>query len=316
MRTLTLTDVTVTYSGRTKVHAVRGVSLSVSEGETVAIVGESGSGKSSTARVVAGLQQVTSGSVAWSGSADTAAHPVGIAPAEPGATVPRVQMVFQHPEQSLDPMWKVKKSLAEPLVRLGGHSRNAIRELSVTLLENVGLSAEFLERHPRDLSGGQAQRVAIARALIASPHIVVLDEPTASLDQTVRSRLLGTLGELQAETGVGYLMISHDMSSVRRLASRVLVMYRGRVVEEGSTDEVMSSPVHPYTQALIDAVPPTDPRVAWHPKAWSSSSGATEPADPPCPAGSSCDEHRPGLNEVSAGHWVACTARGTTLEDS
>jgi oligopeptide/dipeptide ABC transporter ATP-binding protein len=314
MRTLTLADVTVTYSGRTKVHAVQGISLSVSEGETVAIVGESGSGKSSTAHVVAGLRQATSGSVAWSGSTGTAAHPVGITPAGPRATAPRVQMVFQHPEQSLDPMWTVRKSLAEPLIQLGGQSRSTIRELSARLLERVGLSAEFLERHPRDLSGGQAQRVAIARALIASPHIVVLDEPTASLDQTVRSRLLVTLGELQAETGVGYLMISHDMSSVRRLASRLLVMYRGRIIEEGSTDEVMSAPVHPYTQALIAAVPPVDPRVTWHPKAWSTASDATEMPDPPCPAGSSCDDHRPGLNEVSAGHWVACTARGTLQE--
>ncbi|MCU1659760.1 MAG: oligopeptide/dipeptide transporter, ATPase subunit [Pseudonocardiales bacterium] len=310
MRTLTLTDVTMTYPGRTKVRAVRGVSLSVSEGETVAIVGESGSGKSSTARVVAGLQKATSGSVEWTGQAASTSHPMGITTGVAAPGVPRVQMVFQHPDQSLDPMWQVKKSLAEPLVRLGVRSKDTIRQLSTTLLERVGLPAEFLDRHPRELSGGQAQRVAIARALIASPHIVVLDEPTASLDQTVRSRLLVTLGELQAETGVGYLMISHDMSSVRRLASRVLVMYRGRVVEEGRTEEVLATPIHPYTQALIDAVPPIDPRVAWHPKVWLAAADTPDDvSDPQCPAGSSCDEHRPGLNEVATGHWVACTTR-------
>jgi oligopeptide/dipeptide ABC transporter ATP-binding protein len=304
MRTLKLNDATVTYSGRTKVRAVRGVSLSVSENETVAIVGESGSGKSTTARVVAGLQLLTSGSIEWTGTADSTYRGPKIPGDLSDPAIPRVQMVFQHPDQSLDPMWRVRRSIAEPLVRLGVQSRDYIAKRSADLLERVGLSAEFLERHPRDLSGGQAQRVAIARALISSPHIVVLDEPTASLDQTVRSRLLTTLGELQEETGVGYLMISHDMSSVRRLADQVLVMYRGQVVEEGTTEQVMSSPLHPYTRALIQAVPPIDPRMGWDPKL-----STVDAATPPCPVGSSsCDEHHEGLNETAPGHWVACTA--------
>lgn len=311
MRTLKLNHASVVYHQRgTEVRAVNDVSFHVSEGETVSLVGESGSGKSSTARVIAGLQQVHSGSVEWL-SDDVAPS----AQVETGADYsfedkPRVQMVFQHPDQSLNPSWKVKKSVAEPLSRLGVHRPDTVRELTARFLDRVGLGPEYLDRYPKDLSGGQAQRVAIARALVPGPHIVVLDEPTASLDQTVRSRLLTTLDELQRETGVGYLMVSHDMSSVRRISNRILVMYLGSIVEEGSTSQVLDGPVHPYTQALIRAVPPSDPRVAWQPGAFSVES-SREFIDPAlgaaCPVpGGSCNEHQAGLNEISPGHKVAC----------
>jgi ABC-type glutathione transport system ATPase component len=305
MRTLTLDKATVIYPGRVQVHAVRSVSFSVSEGETVALVGESGSGKSSIARVVAGLQKLSAGTVSWTGDADgtfrtPSAH--AIIPASPAAG--RVQMVFQHPDQSLNPAWTVRRSIAEPLVRLGVKSRDHLESTTVSLLERVGLGAEFMTRHPRDLSGGQAQRVAIARALISSPNIIVLDEPTASLDQTVRTRLLTTLAELQEEFGTGYLMVTHDMSSVWRLADRVLVMNAGRILEQGPTEIILGSPLHPYTRALIDAVPPVDPRVAWDPAAQSRDL-AQMAAE--CPVGGPCDAHVPGLNEVAPGHWVECT---------
>jgi ABC-type glutathione transport system ATPase component len=305
MRTLTLYKATVTYPGWVKVHAVRSVSFSVSEGETVALVGESGSGKSSTARVVAGLQALSAGSVSWTGEPDGTFREASVVPGVPAASAGRVQMVFQHPDQSLNPAWTVRRSIAEPLVRLGVRSRHQIETATLALLERVGLSGEFMKRHPRDLSGGQAQRIAIARALISSPNIIVLDEPTASLDQTVRARLLNTLGELQDEFGTGYLMVTHDMSSVWRLADRVLVMREGRILEQGPTDILLSAPLHPYTRALIDAVPPVDPRIAWDPAAQSRDLAelATE-----CPVGGSCDSHAAGLNEVAPGHWVECTA--------
>lgn len=305
MRSLELIDASVTYHqrGRT-VNAVRGVSLDVRQGETVALVGESGSGKSSTARVVAGLQKLTSGSISWR--------------VEPGPSLgaegqPRVQMVFQHPDQSLDPMWTVKRSVGEPLrhQRIPRHQVDAICE---DFLDRVGLGRDYLRRHPRELSGGQAQRVAIARALAANPHIVVLDEPTASLDQTVRSRLLTTLSELQDETGVGYLMVTHDMSSVRRISDRVYVMYLGRIVERGTTTQIMDTPAHPYTRALIEAVPPADPRASWHPSAFSlDTTAGRDVIDAPCAVGGSCSDHAPGLNEIGPGHWVECRR---TLEEA
>ncbi|MTD15474.1 ATP-binding cassette domain-containing protein [Nakamurella sp. YIM 132087] len=304
MRALTLTDASVIYSGRTKVHAVQGVSLSIPEGCTVALVGESGSGKSSTARVVAGLQQLTAGSIGWTGEPDgTFTAPVAVGDI---GDRPRVQMVFQHPDQSLDPMWSVRRSVAEPLRRLGVKDRDATETAVVTVLEKVGLDGDFLDRRPRELSGGQAQRVAVARALVASPNVVVLDEPTASLDQTVRSRLIATLAGLQDEFGTGYLMVTHDMSSVQRLADTVLVMYRGRLLETGPTEVILSAPAHPYTRALIDAVPPIDPRVRWDPAAvardMAGVSGATA-----CPVPGACTDHGIGLVEIAPGHRVRCT---------
>jgi ABC-type glutathione transport system ATPase component len=302
MKTLELTNASVTYHQRgKKVNAVRGIDLTLHEGETVALVGESGSGKSSTARVVAGLQKLSGGTIAWTGDGSAA----------------RVQMVFQHPDQSLDPSWTVKRSIAEPLRRQGVRDRAEIDRRCAKVLERVHLGDEYLRRHPRELSGGQAQRVAIARALVPSPSFVVLDEPTASLDQTVRSRLLSTLSELQQETGVGYLLVSHDMSSVRRISDRIYVMYLGQIVERGSMSQIMDTPVHPYTRALIEAVPPADPRTEWHPTAFSvdaAIAAGRDVGEVPCPLGS-CSDHGPGFFEVAPGHSVVCT-RSTSAADS
>jgi ABC-type glutathione transport system ATPase component len=302
MKTLTTTNAVITYNA--KVHAVRDISFAVSEGETLAIVGESGSGKSSIARVLAGLQSLTSGTVAWTGEHDDTFRAAPIEGARVG-DAPRVQMVFQHPDSSLNPRWSVAKSVAEPLVRLGVKSREYLDRHTAEMLELVGLGEDFLARRPKDLSGGQAQRVAIARALISSPNIVVLDEPTASLDQTVRARLLATLAQLQQSLGTGYLMVTHDMSSVARLADRVLVMRKGRVVEQGPTDVILNSPLHPYTRALIDAVPPIDPDADWDPLA--SARDLAEEASV-CPIPGPCDSHYAGLNEVAPGHLVECLA--------
>jgi oligopeptide/dipeptide ABC transporter ATP-binding protein len=297
---LVLADIEVVYGKRRqRNHAVRGVTLRVRRGETLAVVGESGSGKTTIAKVAAGLQQATQGSLTWQAGGDDQADG---APAGRG----RVHMVFQHPVQSLDPTWKIRRSVGEPLRHLGvtnADSERRIREL----IAAVGLDPEILDRYPREVSGGQAQRVAVARALVSDPEIVILDEPTASLDQTVRGRILALLADLQQRTGVGYLMITHDISSVRRLATRIAVMYRGLIVEAGPAKAVLEEPRHPYTQALISAVPVADPRVPWQ--------GVVELARTPdgalavtsCPVPGTCREHGPGLHEVGPDHLAACT---------
>jgi oligopeptide/dipeptide ABC transporter ATP-binding protein len=302
---LVLADIEVVYGKRRRRnHAVRGVSLRVRRGETLAVVGESGSGKTTIAKVAAGLQPATAGTLTWqadgNGSSDTV----------PGGAQ-RVQMVFQHPVQSLDPSWRIRRSVKEPLRHQGVSDPEAER-LIRRLITEVGLDEEILDRYPRQVSGGQAQRVAVARALVSDPEIVILDEPTASLDQTVRSRILALLAELQARTGVGYLMITHDISSVRRLATRIAVMYRGLVVESGPAQSVLVDPRHPYTRALISAVPIADPRVAWQgvvelPRNPDGSLAVTS-----CPARGSCQEHGPGLHEVGPDHLAACTKADET----
>ena len=297
---LELSDIQVVYGRRKRRnHAVRGVTVSVRRGETLAVVGESGSGKTTIAKVAAGLQKATAGSLTWT-------QGDGVSPSEQSSGQ-RVQMVFQHPVQSLDPAWKVRRSILEPLRHQGVPHDQANRQVREVIAE-VGLDAEILDRYPREISGGQAQRVAIARALVSHPEIVILDEPTASLDQTVRGRILALLAELQARTGVGYLMITHDISSVRRLATRIAVMYRGVIVESGPRDAVLSDPQHPYTRALIAAVPVADPRITWD--------GVVElPRNPDgtldiaaCPVPGECREHGPGLHPLDPDHLAACTS--------
>ena len=254
MSLLELDDVRKAYgSGPDAVQAVRGVDLEVSHGETVAIVGESGCGKSSLGRVVVGLTGASGGTVRFQG--EDLHSRVG----NPEVRR-RVQMVFQHPAESLNRRFRIEKTLAEPLRRLGISSDRAEidRRIDETL-EVVGLGPEFRRRHPGRLSGGQQQRVAIARALICSPEVLVLDEPTSSLDQSVRSRIIALLQEIQREQNVAYLFISHDLSTVARIAHRVAVIYLGRVVELADTRTIFEHPQHPYTQALLSSVPSMDP---------------------------------------------------------
>lgn len=252
MSLLRVRDLKKTYgSGKSLLPAVRGVSLDVAAGETLALVGESGCGKSSTARVVVGLTTPTDGTVELNG------RDVREAPRDRDLRR-RIQMVFQHPDQSLDPRFTVAQTLAEP-VRLLLDGDDVAGRVD-RALRTVGLGPEYRDRRPRELSGGQQQRVAIARALICDPQLVVLDEPTASLDQSVRSRVIALLKDLQQERQVGYLFISHDLVTVRRLAHRVAVMYLGRIVEIADTEQLFQAPQHPYTRALLAAAPVPDPR--------------------------------------------------------
>jgi peptide/nickel transport system ATP-binding protein len=299
----------VAASGATRrgggLTAVRDVTLRIASGETLAVVGESGSGKSTLGRLVLGLSRPTSGSVRVEG-AD---------PASPRSTLranQRLQAVFQDPNSSLDPRMTVRDAVEEPLRNLGwdaGRRRARVEEL----LAEVRLPSHFLTRYPRQLSGGQAQRVAIARALAPNPSLVVLDEPTASLDVSIQAYVLRLLADLRAKHGLTYLFISHDLAAVRVLASRIAVMYLGNVVEEGMADDVFSAPQHPYTAALLSALPDIDAGsqrrriilTGEQPSPIDAPSGC--PFRTRCPiAQAICATDAPPLAQIADSHRAAC----------
>jgi len=239
-------------TGRRTVDALAGVSASLEAGRTLAIVGESGSGKSTFGSIVAGLQRASGGVLRFDG------QEVGRR-AYRGELRRRIQMVFQSPLQSLDPKFRVEATLAEPLMLLGGLSRREAGARVDELLDMVHLPRELRRRYPGELSGGQQQRVAIARALAPGPELVVLDEPTSGLDQSVRGRIVALLRELQAERGMAYVFITHDIDVASAIAHEVVVMQRGQIVERGDRASVLTAPRHPYTRALLAAVPTMDP---------------------------------------------------------
>ncbi len=222
------------------VRALDGVSLTVTEGETVALVGESGCGKTTLARAVLGLQKLTRGKLTLQG------EPVL---GTPRGLVEKVGMVWQDPYASLDPKWKVGRSAMEPMALVGKKGSPD------ALFEEVGLDPQLASRYPHQLSGGQRQRVAIGRALALKPPLVICDEPTAALDLSIRAQILNLLRRIQDTEKCSFLYISHDLTTVRFLADRVAVMYLGRIVEEGPTEDIFTSPRHPYTQLLLDSAP-------------------------------------------------------------
>jgi oligopeptide/dipeptide ABC transporter ATP-binding protein len=241
--------------GSVPLRAVRGLDLSVAAGETVAVVGESGSGKSSLVKAVLGLVPMKSGRVLYAGKPLPAK-----VEARARETRRDLQLVFQDPMGSLNPQMRVRDIVAEPLrVHAPAQPRQERRGVVAATLEQVGLGEEFLERYPHQLSGGQAQRVAIARALILEPKVLVCDEAVAALDGTVREQVLAMLARIQAETGLAIVFISHDLAVVRAISHRVLVMYLGRLVELADNATLFGRPRHPYTQALLAAVPVPDP---------------------------------------------------------
>jgi oligopeptide transport system ATP-binding protein len=242
--------------GQHTIHAVNGVSFDVYPGEAVGLVGESGCGKTTTARCILRLENPTRGRILFNGQ-DLAKLPMS----QIRALRRHFQMVFQDPNESLNPRFRVQRTLREPLY-LHGLFENA-GQLE-TAIERVNLEQEHLKRYPHQLSGGQKQRVGVARAVITNPQFVVLDEPTSSLDMSLRIHMIALLRRLQRETGMAYLFISHDLSTVRHLCDRVLVMYLGRIVEMGRVEDVFHNPRHVYTQALLSAIPIPDPTVKRH----------------------------------------------------
>ena len=237
------------------VYAVNGVSFQVGVGESVGLVGESGSGKSTIARSIVRLDEPTGGSIVYRGRDIT--H---LGEGEMRPLRSRLQMVFQDPTLSLNPRLTVRQTLSEPL-RLHKIA-NGKRELDAQLdrlMDQVNLDRSLLDRRPGQLSGGQRQRVGIARAIAPQPEFIVLDEPTSSLDMSIRISIIELLRRLQQEMGLAYLFISHDLSTVRYLCSRVVVLYLGQIMEEGPVEEIFANPQHPYTRALLSAVPIPDP---------------------------------------------------------
>ena len=252
---LTLRDVHRHYPGPRRgllrgdpVRAVDGVSLDLRRGESLGLVGESGCGKSTLTRVILGLDGATSGTVTLDGDR--------VWPRMPRAARARMQVVFQDPYGSFDPHWPVERILAEPFFLMDAPPRGQARATAIAeALEAVRLSPSDALKYPHEFSGGQRQRIAIARALITRPSLLVLDEAVSALDVSVRARILDLLAELQGTFGLSYLFISHDLTVVRAITDRVLVMQAGRIVEEGTTAEVLSTPRHPYTQSLLAAAP-------------------------------------------------------------
>jgi len=292
------------------VFAVRGVSFSLEAGDSLALVGESGSGKTSLARVVLRLIEPTSGAVLLDGT-DISRLPKG----ELRAFRRRVQMVFQNPYDSLDPRMKVGRIVGEGLVIHSLASGAELESLVRDALSAVHLPRRVAGMYPRELSGGQRQRVAIARALVLEPQILVLDEPLSALDVSVQARIVGLLNELRTDGGLTYLMISHDLAAVPDVCDRIAVMYMGQIMEIGDVHSVISSPAHPYTQALVSAAPIPDPdlestrqRVILHGEIPSVSSPPPGcPFQTRCPVVQEiCTTQMPDLRQVAPDRQVAC----------
>lgn len=295
--------------GSKAVPALRGVDLDVHRGETVALVGESGCGKTTLGRVVVGLQAPTAGTIVFDG------RPLEDLVGNKGFRS-RIQMVFQHPDSSLNPRFRAGTTVREPLQLMKkGSSHSEIEKQVDEALTLVGLGPAYKSRLPRELSGGQQQRIAVARALISDPELVVLDEPTSSLDQSLRGRIISLLREIQSARNVAYLFISHDLSTVRRIADRVAVMYLGRVVEVAETETMFESPQHPYTRALLSAVPSFDPNQRT--RRIILEGETPNPANAPagcafqdrCPlVHARCRNEMPKLETFTHGHDVECFA--------
>ncbi|MGY4315507.1 ABC transporter ATP-binding protein [Bradyrhizobium sp. JR3.5] len=290
-----------------QVHALNGVTAQVMPGKSLGVVGESGSGKSTFARLVMALERPTSGTVCLLGR-DLNRMP----PDELRHARRDFQMVFQDPYGSLDPRQTVARIVAEPLTALGRIDRGSLRERVATVLQQVGLRDADMDKFPHEFSGGQRQRIAIARALITQPKLIVADEPVSALDVSVQAQVLNLMQDLQDEFGLSYILISHDLAVVDLLCDEIAVMYLGRIVEQGRPADLFAHSAHPYTRALLDAVPRARAgRVRRRRGAQAIGSQASAaagcPYAPRCPlADQHCREAAPALRSVGDAHLAAC----------
>jgi oligopeptide/dipeptide ABC transporter ATP-binding protein len=291
-----------------QIKAVDGVSFEVRRGETLGLVGESGCGKTTTGRLLLRLLEPSGGQVYYRGIELT-----GLSRREMDGYRRKLQIIFQDPYASLNPRITVGNAIGEPLIAHGLAGRKAARERVLHLLEVVGLAPFHYNRYPHEFSGGQRQRVGIARALVLEPEFIVADEPVSALDVSIQAQIINLLERIQAEFGLTFLCISHDLGVIRHISNRVLVMYLGKLVEMAEADELFSHPLHPYTQALLSAIPSTRPGVK---KTRILLSGdVPTPLNPPtgcrfhtrCPSAMPrCTLEEPIWKEVGSGHYTAC----------
>ena len=292
------------------VHAVDGVNLTVDTARTVGLVGESGSGKSTVARLISRLIEPTSGTIQFEGEDLASLNQKEMLPARR-----RIQMVFQDPYSSFDPTKRLVESVAEPLKAHTTLNRSGRERRVHELFVRTGLSEEHASRYPSELSGGQLQRAAIARALTVETRLLLLDEPVSALDVSTQAQVINLLQDLQEELGLAYLFIAHDLSIVRHVSHRIAVMYLGRIVEEGAAEEIYDSPTHPYTEALLSAVPEPNPARQRARERIILSGDVPSPLNPPsgcsfrtrCPyAMAICEEVEPPAFRTQHGTTVHC----------
>ena len=299
--------------GRTtgQVHAVDDVSFTIGEGETLGLVGESGCGKSTTGRAILRLVDVTSGSVEWRGRRIDA---LGEAEVRPFRR--ELQAVFQDPYSSLNPRMRAADIVAEPIRNFESAGKDEIAGRVATLFAKVGLRPDQMVKYPYEFSGGQRQRLGIARALAPHPRLIVCDEPVSALDVSVQAQVINLLRDLQQELGLSYLFVAHDLAVVEHISHRVAVMYLGKIVELADRRSLFAQPQHPYTEALLSAVPVPDPKAVR--KRIILKGDVPSPSNPPpgcrfhtrCPyAFDRCREEEPLMKELSPGHFAACHLR-------
>ena len=292
------------------VKAVDGVSFTIDKGETLGLVGESGCGKSTTGRAILRLFEKTDGNVYFEGKDIFA-----LKKKELRDLRPKMQMIFQDPYSSLNPRLSVDSLVGEALLSHKLCSKDELPERVAKTIERCGLARYHMKRYPHEFSGGQRQRIGIARALAVQPDFIVCDEPISALDVSIQAQVINMLEELQEEFGLTYLFIAHDLSMVKHISTHIGVMYLGQMVEKGPADDVYMNPKHPYTKALLSAVPIPDPKVAKANKRIVLEGDIPSPIDPPpgcrfkgrCKdAMKVCSEINPELKEVEPGHFVAC----------
>ena len=292
------------------VRAVDGVSFAIHKGETLGLVGESGCGKSTTGRTILQLYKPTAGSVFYEDIELTSLRPEKMR-----LMRKNIQMIFQDPYASLNPRMTIRDIIAEPLVAFGTVTGKAVDDRVRDLMKLVKLDPDFMLRYPHEFSGGQRQRIGIARAMANNPTFVVCDEPISALDVSIQAQVINLFEDLQKELDLTYLFIAHDLSMVRHISDRVAVMYLGIIVELADRNEIYANPVHPYTKALLSAIPVADPQYYETRKRIVLEGDVPSPANPPsgcrfrtrCPiAEDICGQSRPVFKEISPGHFVEC----------
>jgi oligopeptide/dipeptide ABC transporter ATP-binding protein len=297
--------------GKAKVHAVDGVSFWIRDGETLGLVGESGCGKSTTGKLILRLEDPTDGTILWRGRRIDQLNQPQMRPVRR-----ELQAVFQDPYASLNPRMRAADIVAEPIRNYESLPAAEVRARAAALFERVGLRSDQLVKYPYEFSGGQRQRLGIARALSVRPRLIVCDEPVSALDVSVQAQVINLLMDLQAEFKLSYLFIAHDLAVVEHISHRVAVMYLGKIVEIAPKAAIFTRPQHPYTEALLEAVPVPNPAVRKRRRLLAGE--VPSPIDPPsgcrfhtrCPyVEERCKREEPPLQEISPGQWVACHLR-------